>query len=145
MPVIVGGVIERAGKYLLIQEAKAQCRGKWNFPAGHLDPGETLVEGMKREVAEESGMIVEPKAICQIGNRVMDNDIFVSVIFTTNILSGEPKFDQEKDEILDVKWFSYDEIVAMREQLRNQTLILGALEHARSGVTAPLDLIDLYD
>lgn len=145
MPVIVGGVIERAGKYLLIQEAKAQCRGKWNFPAGHLDPGETLVEGMKREVAEESGMIVEPKAICQIGNRVMDNDIFVSVIFTTNILGGEPKFDQEKDEILDVKWFSYDEIVAMRDQPRNQTLILGALEHARSGVTAPLDLIDLYD
>lgn len=94
MPVIVGGVIERAGKYLLIQEAKASCRGKWNFPAGHLDPGETLTEGMQREVAEESGMLVEPKAICQIGNRVMNDDVFVSVIFTTNVLGGEPKFDR---------------------------------------------------
>ena len=37
MKVIVGGVIEKDGKYLLVQEAKETCYEKWNFPAGHLD------------------------------------------------------------------------------------------------------------
>ena len=39
MPVIVGEVIEKDGKYLLVQEAR-KCREKWNLPAGHLDIGE---------------------------------------------------------------------------------------------------------
>ena len=42
MKVIVGGIIEKDGKYLLIQEAKKMCYGKWNFPAGHLDFNESL-------------------------------------------------------------------------------------------------------
>ena len=37
MNVIVGGIIEKDGKYLLVQEAKSKCYKKWNFPAGHLD------------------------------------------------------------------------------------------------------------
>ena len=44
MKVIVGGVIEKNGKYLLVQEAKKHCYGKWNFPAGHLDFNESLVQ-----------------------------------------------------------------------------------------------------
>lgn len=40
MKVIVGGIVEKDGKYLLVQEAQKKCYGKWNFPAGHLDFGE---------------------------------------------------------------------------------------------------------
>jgi len=42
MKVIVGGIIEKNGKYLLVQEAKKKCYKKWNFPAGHLDFNESL-------------------------------------------------------------------------------------------------------
>ena len=43
MPAIIaGGVLEKDNKYLLVQEAKEKCRGKWNLPAGHLDPNEIL-------------------------------------------------------------------------------------------------------
>lgn len=33
--IIVGGVVEKDGKYLLVQEAKEKCRGKWNTAVEH--------------------------------------------------------------------------------------------------------------
>lgn len=141
--IVVGGVVERDGKYLLVQEAQESCRGKWNLPAGHLDVNETLIEGMQREVYEESGFVVEPTGICQIGNHKSPDLIFASVIFTTKVKSGEIKYNPE--EILDVRWFSYEEILAMKDQIRNLPLLLGAIDNARDGKVAPLDLISNYD
>lgn len=140
--VVVGGILEQDGKYLLVQEAKEKCRGKWNLPAGHVDPNETLTEAAKREIFEESGFEVEPTGFCQIGNRKDPNRIFVSVIFTTKIIGGEIKIDPA--EILDVRWFTYEEIVAMQDQLRNVSLILGAIENVREGIVASLELISNY-
>lgn len=79
--VIVGTVIEKDGKYLLVQEAQEKCRGKWNLPAGHLDPGETMVDGAKREAKEETGCDVELTGVCQIGSKVLENGVFASVIY----------------------------------------------------------------
>lgn len=124
--------------------AQAACRGKWNIPAGHLDAEELLVDGMKREVREECGFTVEPTGICQIGNRSrLPGCTFVSIIFTTKIKDGEIKYDPE--EILDVKWFSFDEILAMKAELRNPPLMIGAIENMHSGKVAPLSLISDYD
>ena len=99
--IIVGGVIEKNGKFLLVQEAKEKCRGKWNIPAGHLDSNENIFEGAKREVLEETGCKVELTGILQIGNRVSENDVLMSVIFSTNLLEENIIYD--KSEILDVK------------------------------------------
>ncbi len=140
--IIVGAVIEKDGKYLLVQEAKESCRGKWNLPAGHLDPNETILEATKREVKEETGCDVDLTSICQIGNRVSENDIFVSVIFTAELLNVEINFNTS--EILDVKWFTYDEIISMRDEIRNQPLMLGAIHNARDGIIAPLEIINQY-
>ena len=53
MNIVVGGIIEKDGKYLLIQEAKKMCYGKWNFPAGRLEFKESLKQGAIREIKEE--------------------------------------------------------------------------------------------
>lgn len=140
--VIVGCLIQKSDKYLLVQEAKAKCRGKWNLPAGHLDPGETVLDGAKREAKEETGCDVELTGVCQIGNRVLDNDIFVGVIFTTKLISENIKFNPS--EILDVKWFTYEEILAMQDQIRNKVLMSNAIKNAQRGITAPLDIINFY-
>lgn len=140
--IIVGAVIEKDGKYLLVQEAKESCRGKWNLPAGHLDPNETILEAAKREVKEETGCNVDLINICQIGNRVSENDIFVSIIFTAKLLTSEISFNSS--EILDVKWFTYDEIVSVQDQIRNQPLMLGAIHNARHNIIAPLEIINQY-
>lgn len=138
MPIIVGGVLEKDGEYLLVQEAQEKYRGKWNLPAGHLDPGEPLREGAKREILEETGYEVELSGICQVSNDYGQDDVLVHIVFATNILSGEIKIDPA--EILDVKWFSYEEILAMREQLRKEKFILGAINNLRKGIIAPAEL-----
>lgn len=140
--IIVGVVVEKDGKYLLVQEAKESCRGKWNLPAGILDPGETLIEAAKREAREETGCEIEPTAVCQIGNRVLEDGLFVSVIFAARLLREEIAFDT--DEILDVKWFSYDEIVAMKSKIRNEVLMLGAINNIKNNLVAPLEIINQY-
>ncbi len=140
--IIVGVVVEKDGKFLLVQEAKASCRGKWNLPAGHLDPNETIIDGAKREAREETGCEVEPTGVCQIGNRVLEDGLFVSVIFAAKLVQEEIAFDTS--EILDVKWFTYDEIVAMKPEIRNEVLMLGAINNIKNGLVAPLEIINQY-
>lgn len=139
MPVIVGGVVEKDGKYLLVQEAQEKCRGKWNIPAGHLDPNETIFDATKREVKEESGFDVELTGVYQIGNQKLENDVFISVVFATKVIGGDIKFNP--NEILDAKWFTYEEIVAMKDQLRMESFVLGAIDNTRDGLVAPIDIV----
>ncbi len=141
--IIVGGVLEKDNKYLLVQEAKENVAEKWNLPAGHLDPNETIFEATKREIKEESGLDVELSGICQIGNRKLDDDIFVSVIFSAKVLNDDIHFDP--NEILDIKWFTYEEILSMKESLRNEHLILGAINNVRKNLVAPISIVKMYD
>mgnify|MGYP004510390191 FL=1 len=38
--IVIGGLIEKENKFLLVQEAKEKCKGKWNISAGHLEVNE---------------------------------------------------------------------------------------------------------
>lgn len=75
MAVIVGGIIEKEGKILLVQEKQEKCYGKWNIPAGHLDYNESLSEGAIREIKEETGCDVELTGIANVANRILEDDI----------------------------------------------------------------------
>lgn len=119
--IIVGGVVKKDGKYLLVQEAKKECKGKWCIPAGHLEPNETIVEGAKREILEECGLEVEITGILH----VRKNSEWVNIAFSTNIIGGEIRFD--KKEILDAKWFSLDDIINMKQDLRDLDWMLKAI------------------
>lgn len=119
--IIVGGVVKKDGKYLLVQEAKKECKGKWSIPAGHLEPNETIVEGAKREILEECGLEVEITGILH----VRKNSEWVNIAFSTNIIGGGIRFD--KKEILDAKWFSLDDIINMKQDLRDLDWMLKAI------------------
>lgn len=54
---------------LLIQEAKRECRGSWYLPAGRMEPGETIIEAMQREVKEEAGLHCEPVTLLSVEER----------------------------------------------------------------------------
>lgn len=43
MKIIVGGIIEKDNKILMVKEAKKKCYEKWNVPAGHLEDGENNI------------------------------------------------------------------------------------------------------
>lgn len=141
MNVIVGGIIEKDGKYLLVQEAKKKCYKKWNFPAGHLDFNESLTQGAIREIKEETGCDVELNGICYIANRIMEDDIFVMITFNCKLINENIKFD--KEEILDVKWFEYNEIVNnMEEQLRGN-YVKTAVMNNKQKLIAPIEIVNV--
>lgn len=139
--VIVGGVIEKDGKFLLVQEAKEKCRGKWNIPAGHLEPNESIFAGAKREVKEETGCDVELTGVLQIGNRILEDDIFISVVFSTKLLKEDIKYNE--NEILDVKWFTYEELLNMKEELRSYNWIINSITAFKENKIADIDLVKM--
>lgn len=54
---------------LLVQEAKAECRGTWYLPAGRMEPGESVVAALRREVKEETGLECEPLTLLALEER----------------------------------------------------------------------------
>ena len=56
MNIIVGCIVKKDDKFLMVKEGTGTSQGKWNFPVGHLEEDETILEGAKRETLEETGI-----------------------------------------------------------------------------------------
>ncbi|MBQ9318916.1 MAG: NUDIX domain-containing protein [Bacilli bacterium] len=139
MKIIVGGIIEKNGKYLLVQEAKEKCHGKWNIPAGHLENNESLIEGAKREIYEECGCSVEITGILKLGNFVLSDDNVALFAFKTDLLDDSINYNTQ--EILAVKWFTYDEILEMKNELRDYDWITSVIKNNEEGYNINLDYL----
>lgn len=128
-PIVAGVVIKQEGKYLLVQEKQPKAYGQWNFPAGKVDKGDTIEQTAIKEAKEEVGLDVE--LIKKIGIFQDNTKTPPKHAFEAKIIGGILQFPE--DEILDAQWFSYDEIKAMKEQLRDQWVLeaIEALELTR--------------
>jgi 8-oxo-dGTP diphosphatase len=67
----VGAIILNANRVLLVERGKSPLKGYWSLPGGVLETGERLEEGVRREVLEETGLIVEPLRVVEIFERIM--------------------------------------------------------------------------
>lgn len=118
--VVAGVVIKKDGKYLLVQEKQAKgAYGLWNFPAGRIDVGDTIEQTAIKEAKEETGYDVE---------LIKKLDIFQESaieppkhVFEAKIIGGDLKYS--KDEILDARWFTLEEIQEMKDKLRSSWII----------------------
>jgi len=57
------------GRVLLVQRGHAPSAGKWSFPGGMVEAGESLREACRRELAEETGLRVELRDLCTVADR----------------------------------------------------------------------------
>ena len=119
VPIVAGCLIEKDGKYLLVQEKQPRAYGLWNFPAGRVDVEDTIEQTAIKEAKEESGYDVE---------LIRKIDIYQDSAteppqhaFEARIISGDLKFPQ--DEILDARWFTFEEIKSMENSLRGSWII----------------------
>lgn len=108
----VSTIIENAGKILLVQEAKVDNRGKWNFPGGHLELGESLAKAAEREVKEETGLEVTVTALVGLYTKVSFNHSFRFVFCTDEKVQSDPLAG---DNILAVKWWTKAEFDALTD------------------------------
>ena len=104
-------LIKKDNKYLLVQESQPKAYGLWNLPAGHVDKGEKIREAAIRETKEETGFDV--KLINEIAILHEESNNAVKHIFTAEIIGGELTI--EEDEILDIKWLTYDEVKELND------------------------------
>ncbi|MEM0047234.1 MAG: NUDIX hydrolase, partial [Fervidicoccaceae archaeon] len=68
----VGAVVfDSRGRILLVRRGYPPQKGKWAIPGGHLELGETIFEGARRELLEETGLEGEPKCIVNLDELIV--------------------------------------------------------------------------
>ena len=74
-PVVgVGGVVIEDGRAMLIRRGTPPLEGQWSIPGGTLELGETLTEGARRELREETGLDVEVLELIEVFERIFPGD-----------------------------------------------------------------------
>ena len=67
----VGAIILKRDRILMAQRGKQPLKGWWSLPGGALETGESLADGVCREVREETGLEVRPLGILEVFERIM--------------------------------------------------------------------------
>lgn len=83
--------------------------GTWTMPGGKLDFGETFEEGAKREVLEETGIILNELDVICVNQDIIETAHFITIGLFSDAFSGEPKV-MEPDEITEWRWFDLNNL-----------------------------------
>lgn len=106
-PTIAAAVIPHAGRVLLIRRRLPEGALLWSFPAGKVDPGESVPAAAAREALEEAGVTVAP--VCVLGERVHPATGRRMVYVACRLLSGEARAASPR-EVAEVRWVRLGEV-----------------------------------
>jgi ADP-ribose pyrophosphatase YjhB (NUDIX family) len=121
------------GRILLARRAKEQFKGRWDIPGGFLDEGEHPLDGLRRELREETGLDVEPLEFLGVWMDRYGGDstaeATLNFYWTARAAGGEAA---PADDVDDLRWFARDELPGPDElAFENVPLVLRAWqEHA---------------
>jgi len=135
----VAAIIERQGRFLFVEEPdKVTGLPVINQPAGHVEPGEALLDAVRREVREETGLAFTPAAIVGLYPlKAANGSDYFRVCFMGTV-PDEAEAVPEDPAILRCHWFSRAELAAAN--LRSGW-VLRCLDDALAGRHFPLDLV----
>lgn len=117
---VAAAVVNDAGEILAVRRRDT---GRWEPPGGVLELGETISEGLIREVREEAGVTVEPQALTGVYKNMRRN--VVALVFRCRIVSGVLATSEETSE---VRWMTPDEIRAQMSEAFATRLLDGLLD-----------------
>lgn len=100
----VGGVVLIKGRVVLIRRGKEPFRGRWVIPGGTVELGETLQDALVREMHEETGLVVRPREVVLVFDRIHREHgavqyHYVIVDYLCDYVSGEPRAGSDADEV----------------------------------------------
>jgi len=138
--VTVAAVIERAGKFLLVEEET--CEGvRFNQPAGHLECREALTEAVVREAFEETGYGFVPQALVGVYNwRNEGKGISYLRFAFSGEINGDAAGCKLDEGIIAARWLTLAEIRALADRHRSP-LVQRCIDDFQAGRRYPLDLI----
>jgi 8-oxo-dGTP pyrophosphatase MutT (NUDIX family) len=141
--VTVAAVVEHNGRFLFVEE-ESDGLIVINQPAGHLDPDESLLHAVSREVLEETRFRFTPKALVGIylWPHETKNISYLRFAFTGEI-TGEDK-DRELDTgIIRPLWLTPEELQQQAERHRS-VMVARCVDDYFAGKRYPLDLLASY-
>jgi len=118
-------IIEQEGKYLL---ARRRDIGWWNLAGGGLENGETVDEGLVREVMEEVCIAVTIERVVGIYSKPRKNEVVITFLCHPAPNAGKP---QTSDEVSEVGWFTPDRLpenLLPKHRQRLQDALIGQRE-----------------
>ncbi|MDE2617048.1 MAG: NUDIX hydrolase [Burkholderiales bacterium] len=145
--VTVAAIIERDGRFLLVEEETAEGL-KLNNPAGHLDPGESPVDGCAREALEETTHRFKPTHLLGVylsrfqrprTDGPVEDITYLRFAYTGELGDVVPGRTLDTG-ILRTVWMSPEEIRASVARHRSPLLLRCMEDHLR-GRRYPLELV----
>ena len=116
----------KEGKYLVLkrsEEKYPEVGGKWDIPGGKIEPGSSLMENLRREVVEETGLQIvgEPKLLAAQDIIKADKCKHVVRLTYSGEAEGEVKLSDEHDAF---EWLPLEEIkeIPMLDKYLKQVL-----------------------
>ncbi len=103
--VSVAAVVVDDGRVLVVRR---RDNGRWEPPGGVLELGESIPEGLRREVYEETGLTVEPDALTGVYKNLARG--IVALVFRCHATGGEVTVNDEADAF---RWLDRDELAAL--------------------------------
>ena len=138
--VTVAAIVERDGRFLLVEEHTERGR-LFNQPAGHLDPGESLIRAVARETLEETACNFEPTGLLGVYqyHSSADDVTYIRFAFTGKITG--PEAGRALDAgIIRAVWLTPREI--RREATRHRSpLVMRCIDDYLAGRRFPLDVL----
>lgn len=111
-PLIVGrAIIQEGNSILMLQRSETDTHnpGLWEFPGGKIDANEELVDGLIREVKEETGLTISsPSSLAHVGSELISEGkyagrLYVALFYVAQIADGDLIIS---DEHIDARWES---------------------------------------
>jgi len=130
----VGGVLIRDQRALLIRRGSAPLEGEWSIPGGMLEIGETILEGVQRELLEETAIEVKVLDLIEVFERLTRDEAgklkyhFVILDYLCEAVRGEARAGSD---VTDVAWALEAELNAYSLTPTATRVIQKAFEMAR--------------
>lgn len=130
----VGGVVIHNERALLIRRGRAPLEGEWSIPGGMLEIGETLLEGVQRELLEETAIEVKVLDLIEVFERVTRDEAgqlkyhFVILDYLCEAVRGDA---QAGSDVTDVAWARESELSGYSLTSTATRVIQKAFEMAR--------------
>ncbi len=143
----VAAVVERDGRFLMVEEV-TRDGVRINQPAGHLEPGESLLQAVAREALEETAWEVEPLAgvgiyMARYRHEASDTDVtWLRFAFVCRALSQQAGRALDRG-ILRALWLDAAQLRACRDVHRSP-LVMQTIDDYLAGKRFALDLIQTH-